>query len=212
MIWYARENPIHGSINHESVNRTVQNTEPTANQGKTGQSTDTSPGQRHRAHAACLLSSSCRGDDEHEISLSLSLSSFHLLIHPNPRIHCDEQLRKRRRRRRRSPGRGPRPARFRHGGGGGFVLLLAVGGADGGGVRGAVPVARLPDLLHPGFQVFCLDSCLVPNEGHDETVTINITVFGLSCIFPLEYKACIWDFVRLYSHQAEEAYALFDHF
>lgn len=83
-------------------------------------------------------------------SLSLSLSSFHLLIHPNPRIHCDEQLRKRRRRRRRSPGRGPRPARFRHGGGGGFVLLLAVGGADGGGVRGAVPVARLPDLLHPG--------------------------------------------------------------
>lgn len=142
--------PIHGSINHESVNRTVQNTEPTANQGKTGQSTDTSPGQRHRAHAACLLSSSCRGDDEHEISLSLSLSSFHLLIHPNPRIHCDEQLRKRRRRRRRSPGRGPRPARFRHGGGGGFVLLLAVGGADGGGVRGAVPVARLPDLLHPG--------------------------------------------------------------
>lgn len=36
-----------------------------------------------------------------------------------------------------------------HGGGG--AGLAVVGGADGGDVRGAVPVARLPDLLHPGL-------------------------------------------------------------
>jgi hypothetical protein len=36
-----------------------------------------------------------------------------------------------------------------HGGGGGG--LVVVGGADGGGVRGAVPMDRLPDLLHPGI-------------------------------------------------------------
>ena len=32
--------------------------------------------------------------------------------------------------------------------GGGHVV---VGWEDGGGVRGAVPVDRLPDLLHPGI-------------------------------------------------------------
>lgn len=81
-----------------------------------------------------------------------------------------------------------------HGGG-----LVVVGGADGGRVRGAVPLDRLPHLLHPGFQIFCLDSCLISNEGHDEAVTIGITVFDVCCILPLEHKADIWDCVRLYS-------------
>lgn len=87
-----------------------------------------------------------------------------------------------------------------HGGGGVVVVVVVVvGGADGGGVRGAVPLDRLPDLLHPGFQIFCLDSCLISNEGHDEAFTLDITIFGLCCIFPVEHKADIWDCVRLYS-------------
>lgn len=72
-----------------------------------------------------------------------------------------------------------------HGGGPKSTCLVA--GADEGGVRVLLPLPRLPHLLHPGFQVFCLDGCLLPNEGHDEAIALHIAVFGLPCIFPLEY-------------------------
>ncbi|RZR71107.1 hypothetical protein BHM03_00003672 [Ensete ventricosum] len=63
-----------------------------------------------------------------------------------------------------------------------------VGDADANLLWGSLPLARYVGLLHPGFQIFRMDSSFVPDERHTEAITIGITVCGLCCTLSVEHQ------------------------